>query len=282
VDVFADSTNHKCQRFLALPGRLAEGAVALDGLRFTWAGELAYVFPPVQLIPRVLQKIRLERDTVVMVVPEWPSRPWWNMVAGRPRKMVRLGKSEEVLEKGPSMVANRARPPPGSMLMVLLSFSKVTDERHRPGRTFIVEVYRISGMREVQLEWWFSSKTVATRGHRLHGWRLWQAYCVEDGVQPEAMKGFSNPGVDGAYFIQAMSQMSTPFYLIKEAMTAGTELFEVIAPGALLLLRESIMGRQAILAASTGLVRETKYKDIGDLTVVMKFVGKGPPSGELP
>jgi hypothetical protein len=124
VDVFANSTNHKCQRFLTLPGRLAEGAVALDGLRFTWAGELAYVFSPVLLIPRVLQKVRLERDTVVMVVPKWPSRPWWNMVAGRARRMVGLGKSEKVLEKGPSMAANRARLPPGSMLMVLLSFSK--------------------------------------------------------------------------------------------------------------------------------------------------------------
>jgi hypothetical protein len=123
VDVFAN-TNHKCQRFLALPGRLAEGAVTLDRLMFTWAGELAYVFPPVQVIPRVLQKIRLERDTVVMVVPEWPSGPWWNMVAGRARRMVRLGKSEEVLEKGPSMAANRAKLPPGSMFMVLLSFSK--------------------------------------------------------------------------------------------------------------------------------------------------------------
>jgi hypothetical protein len=38
--------------------------------------------------------------------------------------MVRLGKSEEVLEKGPSMAANRAKLPPGNMLMVLLSFSK--------------------------------------------------------------------------------------------------------------------------------------------------------------
>jgi hypothetical protein len=111
----------------------------------------------------------------------------------------------------------------------------VTDERHRPGIVFAVEVFRIGGMREVQLKWWFKSKTVSTRRQRLHGWRLWQAYCVENGVQPEAMKGFSNPGMEVAYFIQAMSQMSTPFYLIKEALTAVKELFEVIAPWALLL-----------------------------------------------
>jgi hypothetical protein len=62
----------------------------------------------------------------------------------------------------------------------------------------------------------------------------------ETETQPEEMKGFSNPGMEVAYFIQAMSQMSTPFYLIKEALTAVKELFEVVVPWALLLLKESI------------------------------------------
>jgi hypothetical protein len=81
VDVFANSTNHKCQRLLALVGGLAEGAVALDGLRYSWAGELPYLFPPVQLIPRVLQKLRVEEGAAVMVIPEWLSRPWSNLMA---------------------------------------------------------------------------------------------------------------------------------------------------------------------------------------------------------
>jgi hypothetical protein len=121
VNVFAISTNHRCQQFLALPGRRAEGAVALEGLRYSWAGELPYVLPPVQLTPRVLQKIRLERDVTVMVIPEWLSRPWWNMMAGGAQEIVRLGKSEEMLERGPSMTANRAKLPPGSMPMAVLS-----------------------------------------------------------------------------------------------------------------------------------------------------------------
>jgi ribonuclease HI len=41
---------------------------------YSWAGELPYAFPPVQHIPRVLQKIRKERGAAVMVIPEWPSR----------------------------------------------------------------------------------------------------------------------------------------------------------------------------------------------------------------
>jgi hypothetical protein len=145
----------------------------------------------------------------------------------------------------------------------------VTDERHRPGIVFAVEVCRIGGMREVQLKWWFTSKTVSTRRQRLHGWRLWQACCMENEILPEGMKGFSNPGMEVAYFIQ-------------EALTAVKELFEVVAPWALLFLKESIMVRQAIQAATTGLVRGAKYRDIWDLTVVMEFVRKGPPSEELP
>jgi hypothetical protein len=35
LDVFASSNNNKCQRFLALPGRLSKGAVALDALRYS-------------------------------------------------------------------------------------------------------------------------------------------------------------------------------------------------------------------------------------------------------
>jgi hypothetical protein len=171
---------------------------------------------------------------------------------------------------------------PGQHAYGLAVIQQVTDERHRPGTVFVVEVCRIGGMREIQLEWWFSLKTGWTRRQRLHGWRLWQAYCVENEVQPEGMKGFSNLGMEVAYFIQAMSQMSTPFYLIKEALTAVKELFEVIAPWALLLLKESIMVIQAILAATTGMVRGAKYRDIWDSRVVMKFVRKGPPSEELP
>jgi hypothetical protein len=100
---------------------------------------------------------------------------------------------------------------------------------------------------------------------------------MENEVHPEGMKGFSNPGMEVTYFIQALGQMSTPFYLIKEALTAVKELFEVVAPWALLLLNKSIMVRQAILAAKTGMVRGAKYRDIWDLTVVIEFVRKGPP-----
>ena len=122
VDLFANRLNRKCDRFMALPGPQAEGAVALDALLFSWEGEKPYVFPPVQIIPRVLQKLRTEVQEAVMVFPEWPSRPWWSLLQMYVSKQLRLGKAAEVLAKGPSMDRCRALLPPGHMCMARLSF----------------------------------------------------------------------------------------------------------------------------------------------------------------
>jgi hypothetical protein len=46
IDLFASRFNHKLARFVALPGRLAGGAVAEDVLMFNWSRETPYVFPP--------------------------------------------------------------------------------------------------------------------------------------------------------------------------------------------------------------------------------------------
>jgi hypothetical protein len=92
-------------------------------------------------------------------------------MAGAAEAMVRLGKTEEVLERGTSIAANRAKLPRGNM---------------------------IGGMKENHLRWWFETKSASIRRQRLHGWRLWQAHCVENAVEPEEMRRFANPGISGA------------------------------------------------------------------------------------
>jgi hypothetical protein len=146
---------------------------------------------------------------------------------------------------------------------------------------FVVEVCRIGSMKENHLRWWFETKSVSTRRQRLHGCRLWQAHCVEHAIEPEGMRGFANPGMEVAYVIMAMSQMGTPYYLVKEALTAVKELFELIAPWALTLLRESFLVRQAVLAVVRGVVKGGKYRDVWDLRVVLEYIKNGPPSEEL-
>jgi hypothetical protein len=72
IDLFASRFNHKLARFVALPGRLAE-TITEDALMFNWSRETPYVFPPVQIVARVLQK--LERDKVASSVVVVPARP---------------------------------------------------------------------------------------------------------------------------------------------------------------------------------------------------------------
>jgi hypothetical protein len=73
------------------------------------------------MIPRVLQKVAMEQITAVMVLPEWPSRPWWNLMRSMAVAQVRLGKSEVALRPGPSFEQRLAKVPPGEFLMVHLS-----------------------------------------------------------------------------------------------------------------------------------------------------------------
>jgi hypothetical protein len=122
LDVFANCENTKCPEFLALPGKKAIGARALDSMRYSWQGEMVYAFPPVQIVSRVLRKILAEKlKNVVMVVPEWPSRPWWNLMELLAVRRTVLGEATSILEPGPSLAPNRAKMPPGRFIMVLLS-----------------------------------------------------------------------------------------------------------------------------------------------------------------
>ena len=121
IDLFADMDNHKVQRFMSIPGRRATGSCGLWALNCPWKGEVPYAFPPVQLIPKVIQKLRLEVRQAILVVPEWPSLPWWNLMEMSARKIKLLGPSDLVLVKGPSMPQDR-KLPPGMILMVHMSF----------------------------------------------------------------------------------------------------------------------------------------------------------------
>ena len=60
----------------------------------------------------------------------------------------------------------------------------MTDDRHRPGMAFIVEVAKLAGMKEDHLEWWWSKMPESSRRKRLHGWRMWHDYCVKNDYHP--------------------------------------------------------------------------------------------------
>jgi hypothetical protein len=122
VDLFAHRFNNKLSRFVAMNGLLAVGAVATDAFAFSWRGELPYAFPPVQLVGQVLQRIQQEDMLAVLVVPKWPSQPWWGLFRDMAIRTCELGSMDEVLTPGLAMTGSHVtlKLPRGIFLMAVV------------------------------------------------------------------------------------------------------------------------------------------------------------------
>ncbi len=79
VDLFADSSNAMCPRFFS--ATLQEGTSAVDALAQDWSliTQPAWIFPPVELIDAVINKLKLQRPKAgaVLIVPVLKSSLWW-------------------------------------------------------------------------------------------------------------------------------------------------------------------------------------------------------------
>lgn len=74
VDRFASAKTKKCKLFNSLV--LSPGSCG-DAFDVLWTGHNNWINPPFALIPRIIAKLRQERAGGVLVVPYWPSQPWW-------------------------------------------------------------------------------------------------------------------------------------------------------------------------------------------------------------
>jgi hypothetical protein len=120
IDLFAAVHNAKCPRFVALPGPLSAGASVLDAFGMpSWNSGIPYLFPPTQLVARVLQRLVRERVEALLVVPQWPDQAWWPMLHPITRMAVVLGDAKEVLVPGPLMKQSPSEKklPPGLFIM---------------------------------------------------------------------------------------------------------------------------------------------------------------------
>ena len=75
VDLFASEANKKLQTFCTwIPSRQA---MAVDALTISWEGMEAYAFPPICLIPKVLQHMQKFNCQIILIAPLWPRRNWY-------------------------------------------------------------------------------------------------------------------------------------------------------------------------------------------------------------
>jgi len=75
IDLFASAINTKCDLYVSwLPD---PASWAIDAFTLSWNSFYFYAFPPFILVIRALRKIVNEKATGVLVVPWWPSQPWF-------------------------------------------------------------------------------------------------------------------------------------------------------------------------------------------------------------
>ena len=104
------------------------------------------------------------------------------------------------------------------------------DEPHKPGMAYAISICQRARLQEDTLMLWFGGRSESLRRARLHGWRLWYTYCVENDITVPTLLSFPNPAVLVANFISAMDAQGVKEYRIKEAKVAILELFEFVFP----------------------------------------------------
>jgi hypothetical protein len=75
IDLFASRLNYKVEKYMSW--KPDPHAVAVDSMSEHWGNLFFYAFPPFNMITRVLAKAELELARGIIVVPYWPTQPWW-------------------------------------------------------------------------------------------------------------------------------------------------------------------------------------------------------------
>ena len=78
IDCFASRLNAQIDTYASF--RPDPFATMVDAFSFNWNSYYCYIFPPFSMISRVLQKIRIDRATVLCVLPEWKTQAWWPLM----------------------------------------------------------------------------------------------------------------------------------------------------------------------------------------------------------
>ena len=75
VDLFASHEATHCPLWYSLS---PPAPLGLDAMQQEWPRLPLYAFPPVALLPGVLEKVRQDRVRLTLVAPRWPGRVWFS------------------------------------------------------------------------------------------------------------------------------------------------------------------------------------------------------------
>jgi hypothetical protein len=96
-------------------------AVGTNGLFHSWKGEKGvYAFPPIPLLPRILQKVVLERVPLLLITPDWDTLPSVHLLRSLSSRQTLLPQARDCVRIGPGMLAVGASIAPGRLKAWLL------------------------------------------------------------------------------------------------------------------------------------------------------------------
>lgn len=75
IDLFASRINNKCKKYISW--NRDPGAFAVNAFTINWKDLAFYAFPPFAVILKVLRKIVTDKAEGIVVVPFWPTQPWY-------------------------------------------------------------------------------------------------------------------------------------------------------------------------------------------------------------
>jgi len=97
VDLFASRLNAQLPKFVLW--RPEPRAWLVDAFSISWTFEFSFIFPPFNLMPQVLQKLRKDGGPAIVVAPLWQSQAWFPQLLEltvAPSHIVRL--TDNILE----------------------------------------------------------------------------------------------------------------------------------------------------------------------------------------
>ena len=78
IDLFASYSNAKLVCYYSW--KPDPGAAHVDAFTVSWSGPLTYCFPPFSLLGRCLQKIAMDHAECIVLIPNWPTQPYYSKV----------------------------------------------------------------------------------------------------------------------------------------------------------------------------------------------------------
>ena len=78
VDLFASRLNKQLPKFVSW--HPDPQAWQVDAFTISWNNLTGYLFPPFTLLSWCLQKVRVEKATVLLIAPVWRTQPWYPLI----------------------------------------------------------------------------------------------------------------------------------------------------------------------------------------------------------